>query len=145
MRRREFIAAVVGCHLPTSACSAQGQQRIKAAPRIGVLLGYLESDQEAQARLRSFQAQLTALGWRDGQNVQIDYRFPGLDVERIRAAATDLITKAPDVLFVSPAQPLLAVRSLLAGVPVVFANLPDPVALGLVASLSRALPHPGAT
>lgn len=136
MRRREFIGVMAGSCVPAMARQAKAQRKGAGRPRVGVLLGYLESDKETEARLRSLKEQLTALGWRDGENVQIDYRFPGLDIERTRAAATDLLAKAPDVVFVSPAQTLLVARPLLVDTPVVFANLPDPVALGLVISLA---------
>jgi putative tryptophan/tyrosine transport system substrate-binding protein len=67
--------------------------------RIGVLMPGTESDQEEQLRVTAFQQRLAKLGWTDARNVQIDYRWGGVDIDRMRTFATELVGLRPDVLF----------------------------------------------
>jgi putative ABC transport system substrate-binding protein len=135
MRRREFIGLVGGvvASLPLAA-HAQQPERIK---RIGVLLPLAADDPGMQARILAFHDALQRLGWTDGRNVKIEYRYGASDPDRSRKHAAELAALAPDVIFAtgnSTVAPLLqAVRS----VPIVFAIVPDPVGAGFVDNLAR--------
>ena len=104
--------------------------------RIGVLMNVPADDPESQARVGAIAQGLSELGWTIGRNVRIDYRW-ATDSDRIRRHATELVALAPDVILANATvvmDPLLqATRS----VPIVFANVVDPVGAGFVASLAR--------
>ena len=99
MRRREFIG-VLGGAAASWPLGALAQQRDHLR-RIGVLMGFAETDEVWQVYLRVFRERLRDFGWTDGQNVKFEYRFAGESAERTRVAATELIASKPDVLFVS--------------------------------------------
>jgi AcrB/AcrD/AcrF family len=98
MRRRDFITLLGGA--ATWPLVARAQDRIR---RIGVLSAFAENDPEARGNVTAFRQALEKLGWTDGGNVRIDYRWGGADVERIRAHAIELIGLKPDVILVSSA------------------------------------------
>ena len=131
--RREFITLLGGAVAWPLAARAQQGDRMR---RIGALTG-IGDDERAQAQFAVFVQALAQLGWIDGRNVRIDYRWGGGDIEKTRKHATELAAGAPDVIFAtgSPAveQLLKATRA----VPIVFAFTPDPVGAGLVESLSQ--------
>jgi len=133
-RRREFMTMLGGAAVWPLAARAQQPERMR---RIGVLTNLPSDDPEGMARLAAFLQGLQQSGWTDGQNVRIDYRWTKGDAERIRKSAAELIALAPDVILVngiSAARPLQrATRT----VPIVFANVTDPVGAGLVESLAR--------
>jgi putative ABC transport system substrate-binding protein len=133
MRRREFIG-LAGCAAAWPlAARAQQSERMR---RIGVLSGASAGDQELRARHTTFIQALAQLGWIDGRNVRVDYRYGEGVTDDIRKNAAELISLAPDVIIVTGAvveQLLQATRT----IPVVFVIVPDPVGTGLVESLSR--------
>ena len=105
--------------------------------RIGLLTTFSDSDALAEGSLTAFRKGLDELGWRDGHNVQINYRRAAGDAERLAAFAKDLVTLQPDVVF---AVTTPAVASLLREthtLPIVFAQVSDPVGSGFAASLAR--------
>jgi putative tryptophan/tyrosine transport system substrate-binding protein len=135
MRRREFITLVGGAAATWPlAARAQQPERMR---RIGVLMHLPENDPEAQARMQAFRQGLQQLGWAEGRNVRIDYRFGAADVDRARRSAAELITLAPDVIQASGTGPMAAVQQATRTVPIVFAQVPDPVNAGFVDSLAR--------
>jgi putative ABC transport system substrate-binding protein len=106
--------------------------------RIGVLVSILASDAPAwQARNTAFVQGLQQLGLTAGRNVEIDYRFGLGDVDRLRTYATELIALAPDVLLAAGAPAVPALQQATRTLPIVFANVIDPVGNGFVASLAR--------
>jgi putative ABC transport system substrate-binding protein len=134
VKRREFIT-LLGCAAawPLAARAQQGE-RLR---RIGVLTNLAEADPEVQASLTAFRQTLQKLGWADGSNVRIDYRWAAGDAERSRRYAAELIELTPDVIFAIGS---LAVGPLLTAtrtVPIVFAIVPDPVGAGFVDNLAR--------
>jgi putative ABC transport system substrate-binding protein len=134
VKRRAFIALLGGAAaaLPLAA-RAQQPERMR---RIGVLFGPAAEDQDSKVRLAAFQQRLQQLGWTDGHNVRIDYRFTAGNLENYRKYAAELVALAPDVVLApggSLAHMLQATRT----VPIVFAIAPDPVGSGQVESLSR--------
>ncbi|MGB9273201.1 MAG: ABC transporter substrate-binding protein [Pseudolabrys sp.] len=136
MRRRDFIKVVVGSTAawPFTALAQQSER----TRRIGVLAGLAENDPEMQADLTAFREGLQKLGWTDGRNVQIDYRWSAGDAERTRKNVAEIVALAPDVVLAAAAAvgPLLQASRT---VPIVFVLAFDPVGDGFVDSLA----HPG--
>jgi putative ABC transport system substrate-binding protein len=132
---RAEITLLGGAAVWPLTARAQQPERMR---RIGVLQTLAADDPEAMARLAAFQQALQQRGWADGSNVQIEYRLGAAgNVERIRKYAMELIAFAPDVIFATGTAnvgPLLQATS---SVPVVFANVADPVGAGFVDSLAR--------
>ena len=96
MRRREFITLVGGAAVAWPiAARAQQPERMR---RIGVLMTFPENDPEGQARLAAFVQGLQQLGWTEGRNVQIDYRWASGDADRNRRYAIEVAARAPDVI-----------------------------------------------
>ena len=134
IRRREFIFTLGGAAASWPvAARAQQPERMR---RIGVLMNFPADDPESQARVGAIAQGLSELGWTLGRNVRIDYRW-ATDSDRIRRHVTELLALAPDVIMANATvvmDPLLqATRS----VPIVFANVVDPVGAGFVSSLAR--------
>jgi putative ABC transport system substrate-binding protein len=135
MRRRAFIT-LLGSAAASWPLRAGAQQREKMR-RIGVLMNLAADDAEGQARLAAFLQGLQEAGWAVGRNVRVDLRWGAGDADRIRKQAAELVALAPDVVLASgipAATPLLQVTRT---VPIVFAQVVDPVGAGLVASLAR--------
>ena len=107
--------------------------------RIGVLMGFAETDEVWQTYLRVFRERLRDFGWTDGQNVTFDYRFAGESAERTRLAASELVSSKPDVLFVSTNPAVSALLRETHTIPIVFTWVSDSVGSGYVSSLA----HPG--
>src|SRR5262245_17374484 len=96
MRRRAFIEVVAGS---AAACPfASRAQQLVAMRRVGVLINFSENDLRAQRLITTFQERLAQLGWIDGRNLRIDYRWGGGNVDRVRAFAKDLVGLSPDVI-----------------------------------------------
>ena len=134
MRRREFITLLGGAAAWPLAARAQQGERMRS---VGVLTSTGERDPETQLRLGAFREGLQKLGWAEGRNLQIDYRWGAGSIERTRAYAAELVALKPDVILGAPAAAALALHRETRTIPVVFAQVPDPVALGMVESLSR--------
>jgi len=126
--RRKFIAALGGTAFAWPL-AARAQQ---PARRIGVLMVGAQADSEAQARLAAFLDGLQQLDWTVGRNMRIDTRY----VESNRSAE-ELIALAPDVILASASASVAALQRITSSVPIVFANVIDPVGAGFVASLAR--------
>jgi putative ABC transport system substrate-binding protein len=137
MRRREFIAGFSMSTLASVAAIAQQNKRMR---RIGVLLGSTtEHDPEAEARVMALRQGLEELGWVDGRNVRIDYRFAGGDADRIRTYVSELVISAPDLILANSSPVIAELKRTTGTIPVVFAVVTDPVNQGFVTSLA----HPG--
>jgi ABC-type uncharacterized transport system substrate-binding protein len=135
LKRREFITLLGGAAAawPLAAHAQQsGGKR-----RIGVLFGIAENDLETQSRGAAFRRGLRDLGWIEGRNVEIDYRFAAGDLNRARAYAAELVTSAPDVLLANSTPVLMALRQATTTIPIVFAVVNDPVGQGFISSLAR--------
>src|SRR5262249_18222914 len=116
-----------------------GAQQGGRTRRIGVLMNLAADDPESQRRLTGFVQALQALGWTDSRNVQVDYRWGAGDVEVYRRSAADLLALKPDVILASGTPVMEVLRGLTRTVPIVFAQVADPVSAGYVDSLN----HPG--
>jgi putative ABC transport system substrate-binding protein len=135
MKRREFIGAL-GCAAIALHGSAHAQQAGRI-PRLGMLLAFAGNDPELQARIAAFKQRLAQLGWTEGQNVRIEYRFAGADIERLTSDAREIVALAPDLIFVHSNPGLAALRRIDKTIPTVFVQVADPVGGGFVDSLAR--------
>jgi len=134
--RREFILLFGGAVTWPLAAGAQQAERMR---RVGVLINLSETDLEAQRLVTAFREGLTQLGWVDGRNLRIDYRWPAGDVGRIKAFARELVELSPDIIVGYGTPTVLALQQETRSIPIVFLSVTDPVGQGLVASLA----HPG--
>jgi putative tryptophan/tyrosine transport system substrate-binding protein len=134
MKRRTFITLIGGAAAWPLAARAQQRERVW---RIGVLLPFAEAHPVGQARVGAFVQGLRQLGWTDGHNVRIDYRWSAGDSDNIRKFASELIALGPDVVMAFTSAAVTALRQATSTVPIVFAVVADPVGAGYVESLAR--------
>ena len=134
MRRRNFIALLGGAAAWPLLADAQQPERMR---RIAVVVGYAKEDIETTGRMAGFRRRLQELGWTEGRNIQVEERFTGAEPERIQAAVTEMVHGVPDVILTSPGQVALVLKKATSTIPIVFANVPDPVGIGLVSTLAR--------
>jgi ABC-type uncharacterized transport system substrate-binding protein len=139
MRRRDFIKGIAGSAAawPLAARAQQSSEQSSAVRRIGVIMPFAVDDPEAKARLTAFLDGLQQLGWTDGRNMRIDTRWPEGDHDRFRKYAAELVALAPDVILASSTESVATLQQASRSVPIVFANVIDPVGAGFVASLAR--------
>jgi putative ABC transport system substrate-binding protein len=135
MKRRAFITLLGGA-AATWPLAARAQQPAQVR-RIGVLMPFAEDHPVGQARLAAFVQGLRQLGWTDGHNVRIDYRWSAGDSDNIRKFASELIALGPDVVMAFTSAAVTALRQATSTVPIVFAVVADPVGAGYVESLAR--------
>jgi putative ABC transport system substrate-binding protein len=134
MKRREFIT-LLGSATAAWPLVARAQQAERR--RIGVLMGYAESDPEAQIRLAAFKQGLLALGWDESRNLRIDLRWASGDIDRASAFARELLALHPEVILSNTTPVTTALQRETKTVPIVFTAVSDPVNAGFVASLPR--------
>lgn len=137
MRRRDFITAVAASTLAWPL--AAGAQQREKMRRVGVLMTLAADDPEGLARVTAFAQRLQELGWRDGRDVRIDYRWAAADAASSHRQAQELLTLAPDVIIAVATPNVVALQQATRTVPIVFVGVTDPVGAGLVESLA----HPG--
>jgi putative ABC transport system substrate-binding protein len=135
MRRREFIAGIGSA--AAWPLVARGQQPAERVRRIGVLSPLDETDPVAKADISEFTRALAELGWTEGRNLRMDLRWGALDLNRIQALAQELVGLQPDVIVTSATPPTVAVQRETRTIPIVFQNVGEPVASGIVARLDR--------
>jgi putative ABC transport system substrate-binding protein len=136
MKRREFISLLGSAAAWPLAARAQQPAGIR---RVGVLMNLSENDLEAQRLITAFREGLAKLGWVDGRNLRMDYRWAGGDIGRIRAFAKELVELSPDIVVGYATPSVVALQQETHSIPIVFLSVTDPVGQGLVASLA----HPG--
>jgi putative ABC transport system substrate-binding protein len=134
MRRREFIAGLGGAAAWPLAARAQQSDRVR---RVGVLHMGAEGDQGSFAQVSRLIQGLAELGWTDGRNLRIDVRWAAGNVDRMRALAKELVDWQPEVIFGAASAAVAAAKRETQTIPIVFANVADPVGDGFVASLPR--------
>jgi len=134
MRRRHFITGIAGLSAWPLAARGQQGQRVR---RIGALMNLAADDPVTIARAKAFTDGLQALGWVNGRNVRIDYRWAAGRPELFQRYAAELATLAPDVILAAGGTGLPALLQATRTIPVVFAHVPDPVGNGYVASMAR--------
>ena len=105
--------------------------------RIGVLMNLAADDPEGQTRIVAFVQGLQQSGWTDGRNIRIDTRWAAGDADRFHRYAEELLALSPDVILASATPSVQALQQATRTVPIVFANVGDPVGMGFVESLAR--------
>jgi ABC transporter substrate binding protein len=134
-RRRQFLTLLGGAAAAWPvATRAQPVERMR---RIGMLMNLAEDDPETRARRIAFLQALQELGWSEGRNIRIDYRWGVGDTNRHRANAAELVALAPDVILAHGSPILRPLQRASRTVPIVFVMVADPVGGGFVASLAR--------
>jgi putative ABC transport system substrate-binding protein len=132
MKRREFIAFLgTAAAWPLAAWAQPDRMR-----RIGVLTASTD-DQEMRTRLAAFQQALQQLGWTDGRNLRIDYRWAGGNTDQSRKYAAELAALAPDAILAAGGAIVPSLQQATSTIPIVFTQTPDPVGAGFVDSLAR--------
>jgi ABC-type uncharacterized transport system substrate-binding protein len=127
MRRREFIAGL------GSAAAWSLVARAQQMRRIGVLMSSDENDPEWKPRLSAFTQALADLGWTDGRNVRMDLRWGRGDNNRIRGFAQELVSLQPDIIVTNATPATAAVQRETRTISIIFVNVAEPVASGIVA------------
>ena len=135
MRRRDFIKVIAGsafsCPL---AARAQQTDRMR---RIGVLIGFAESDPDVQSWLAAFRGALAKLGWTEGSNLRIELRWAGYDLDRMKTFAKELIDLRPDVILSVTTPVTAALVRETQTIPIVIVTVADPISSGFVTNLGR--------
>jgi putative ABC transport system substrate-binding protein len=137
MRRRNFITLLGGAAASSVAWPAAARAQPVATRRIGVMIGASESDPESQTRAAALRASLAQLGWSEGRNLHIDYRWTGIDPARIRTFVAELVATAPEVIFAHSTPVTSELLQATRSIPIVFASVSDPVGDGIVSSFAR--------
>ncbi|MEA2882739.1 MAG: hypothetical protein QOH32_1995 [Bradyrhizobium sp.] len=135
MKRRAFIgfAGWIAANWPAAVLAQQGDRK----KRVGILIARPENDMEGQSYLLAFQQALEPLGWRPGQNIEIECRWTGGDARLAETFAAELVALKPDVLVINSTASVIATRRVAGTLPIVMAAVADPVAQGFVQSLER--------
>jgi putative tryptophan/tyrosine transport system substrate-binding protein len=134
VRRRAFITVLGGAAAWPLAGRAQQPERIR---RVGVLIAFSENDPVGQASVPAFAQALGRLGWVEGKNIRIDYRFAAGDAALFETYAAELVGLSPDAILASTPTAVMALRQQTRTIPIVFVLVVDPVGLGFVQSLAR--------
>jgi putative tryptophan/tyrosine transport system substrate-binding protein len=135
VKRRDFIT-LIGSAAAAWPLAARAQQRERVR-RIGVLISSAADDPQSERQLATFEEGLKELGWIAGRNISIDTRLTAANPDRLEAYASELAALQPDVLVASGPTPVLALQRKTRSIPIIFAQVNDPVGSGLVASLPR--------
>jgi putative tryptophan/tyrosine transport system substrate-binding protein len=133
MKRREFILGFSAAACPL-AVRAQQPDRER---RVGIFMDLAEQDVEGQARTAAFRKGMHDLGWTEGRNVRFDYRWTAGDPVRMRNYAAELVALGPEVILNGGLPTLVAMQQTTRTIPIVFAQVLDPVGAGFVDSLAR--------
>src|SRR5262245_27639682 len=136
IKRRDFVTllggAAVAWPLPALAQQSADQMR-----RIGVLMGFPESDSQAQGYIAAFRDGLHKLGWTDGRNVRIDARWATpADADLMQRFAKELVALQPDLILSNTTPTTATLLQQTRTIPIVFATVADPVGSGFIASFS---------
>ena len=134
MRRRAFIMLLGGAAAWPLAARAQQPEQMR---RVGVLMGWPESDAVAQGQVAAFRAGLQGLGWTEGRNIRFDYRWAALDAEAMHRFAKELIALKPDLILSQTTPSTATLLQHTRTIPIIFGVASDPIGSGFVASLAR--------
>ena len=137
IRRREFITLLGGAAVAVGWPLAARAQQAEQLRRIAIFMDLAEGDPEGQARVAALKRGLQNFGWIEGRNLRIESRWAAGEAARMRPLAEELVSLAPEVIVSSGAPTLAALQQTTRTIPLVFAQVVDPVAAGFVDSLSR--------
>jgi putative ABC transport system substrate-binding protein len=134
MRRREFIAGLSGAAAWPTNLSAQPASGTR---RLGLVMVNAESDPDGQVRVKALLHSLEELGWSEGRNLRIEYRWGAGEPDRARAYAAELVALAPDAILANGSPAVTALQQATRTIPVVFVVVTDPVGAGFVHSRAQ--------
>ena len=134
IRRRKFVVALAGAAAWPLAARAQPGDRVR---RIGWLMPLDENDPAAKTIVSAVTQALADSGWTEGRNLRMDLRWAGVDIDRIRALARELVSLKPDIIVTIGVPATVAVQRETRTIPIVFANAGDPVDNGIVPRLNQ--------
>jgi putative ABC transport system substrate-binding protein len=135
MRRRDFLAGIAGLAAARPPAAA-AQQNVQVR-RIGLLMPYAMSNAEAQASTNALLDGLRELGWIEGQNIELEYRFAGGGAQDLRTKAVELAALPIDVIVARATPAVIALAQATTTTPIVFTVVTDPVGAGFVKSWAR--------
>jgi putative ABC transport system substrate-binding protein len=134
MRRRDLLAGLVAASAASGLADAE---QPKPPRRLGVLMPWPENQPNTQARVKAFTQALGRLGWIEGKNIEIDYRFAAGDPALFKSYAAELVRLSPEAILASTPPAVVALQHETHTIPIVFVLVVDPVGIGLVQSLAR--------
>ena len=134
MRRRDFIKLFAASAAAWPLAARAQPNRMQ---RVSVLLGLVEQDPEASARIKAFRLGMRDLEWIEGRNVQIEYRFAGSNLDLINKHVMELIKSAPDVILANSTPIMAALKPATSTIPIVFVVVNDPVGQGFISNLKN--------
>jgi putative ABC transport system substrate-binding protein len=135
MKRREFITLLGGAAAMWPLAARAQQAGLMG--HVGVLMSVVEDDPGGLAEVAALRKGLTELGWVEGRNLHIEFRWPGGDIERAQALAKELVRLKPDVLLARSTPTTAALKRESGSIPIVFVNVTEPEEQGFVQSLAR--------
>jgi putative ABC transport system substrate-binding protein len=135
IHRRRFLS-LLGSAAAAWPGIARAQQP-KQMKRVGVLIPFPRDDAAAQISIATFRQGLRDLGWNEGQDIQIDYRWDAHDTERVYVCAAELVRLAPDAIICGSNASVRALQRATSTIPIIFLSIADPIGAGFVASLAR--------
>jgi len=133
VRRRELLVLGGAALWPLAGYSQQPERK----RRIGVLNAFPENDPVNRASVTAFLGALEHLGWVEGENIRIDYRFAAGDPTLFKTYAAELVALSPDAILASNTPAVAALRQQTRTIPIVFVRVSEPVGQGFVQSLAR--------
>jgi putative ABC transport system substrate-binding protein len=137
VKRREFITLVGGVAawlLAPHGAIAEPSDRLR---RIAMLSGFAATDPEAQARVAALQQGLKELGWAEGRNISIDFRWGTGERDQMRAFARELIDLKPEVILGMTTPAVTALVQETKTIPILFVNIVDPLGRGFISNMAR--------
>ena len=134
MRRRDFVTGLTSAAAAWPLAARAEPDRVR---RVGILFTLGENDPDAQARLAAIRDGLRQRGWVEGRNVAFQVRWGAGDGQRIQRYAAELVRSKPDVITGGATAVAVALKHETRDIPIVFAQVSDPVRLGLVTSLAK--------
>src|SRR5262245_32385530 len=132
--RRDFISLLGGAAVAWPLRARAQNERVR---RVAVLMNLVENDQEGLARLTAFKQALQQLGWTEGRNAHFEVRWGAGDDQRYRRFAIELVSLSPDVILGAADSTMPALLETTRTVPIVFAQVLDPVGAGFVETLAK--------
>jgi putative ABC transport system substrate-binding protein len=144
MKRRQFILALgnaaawpLAVRAAPASEASDSKVRGDRVRRIAVLMSNAQDDPEGRARAAAFRQGLRELGWTEGHNLRIEWRWAEGDLGRVRAYAAEIAELAPELVVANGTPNLAAVKQAVGSIPIVFVVVNDPVGQGFIASLAR--------
>jgi putative tryptophan/tyrosine transport system substrate-binding protein len=134
VNRRGFITVLGGAAAWPLAGHAQNPERVR---RVGALMPFPENDSVMRGSITAFAHGLAQLGWVEGKNIRIDYRFAAGNPTLFETYAAELLRVSPDAMLAGNTPAVAALRQQTRTIPIVFVLVADPVGLGFVQSLAR--------